>query len=64
MYTQEIVCPACGKLARVNILDAEGASWTQCMECPVTIGTGTDADGKVCKIGYKAPGKLLPKWSR
>ncbi len=33
MYTQEVICPHCGKMTMVNVGDAKGSVSTPCQEC-------------------------------
>jgi hypothetical protein len=50
MYTQEVVCPYCGKLTRVNVIDTDGRTETPCQSCKRGIFVGTDKEGKVVSI--------------
>jgi len=66
MYTQEIKCPLCGTLTRVNVCDAEGKSITPCgailtkksffyqeVRCHAQIVVITDKSGNVIEIRQK-----------
>lgn len=50
MYTQEIVCPKCGKKTVVNVLDTRGSTPTPCQHCHSSITVSTDKEGKVSEI--------------
>lgn len=52
MYTQEIICPHCGKLTRVNIADTEGSTTTPCQRfmCKREIVVRTDKTGNVISV--------------
>lgn len=47
MYTQEIICPSCGKMTIVNVLSTKGDTRTPCMHCAKSITVATDKNGKV-----------------
>lgn len=47
MYTQEIVCPSCGKKTTVNVLDTQGRTSSPCQHCRRSITISTDKDGKI-----------------
>jgi|WetSurMetagenome_2_1015567.scaffolds.fasta_scaffold431966_1 hypothetical protein len=65
MYTQEIKCPGCGKLTRVNVCDGEGKAITPCGVklsnnfflpddyCNTKIVVITDKSGNVIEIRKK-----------
>ncbi len=50
MYTQEIVCPHCGKPAIVNVLDKKGTTKTPCQNCKKKIIVYTDRHAKIESI--------------
>lgn len=50
MYTQEIICPACGKKTIVNVIDVAGKCLTPCQSCKRRIVVKTDKEGKVISI--------------
>lgn len=50
MYTQEIVCPNCGKAAIVNVLDVEGNTQTPCQHCKTSISVYTNKEGKIGSV--------------
>jgi hypothetical protein len=52
MYTQEIVCPRCGKMTTVNVPDV-GSATTPCQRtfCSAKIVISVDKQGKILKIG-------------
>jgi hypothetical protein len=47
MYTQEIICPKCGKPTVVNVLDASGSTSTPCQKCSTRIRVTSDENGKI-----------------
>jgi len=65
MYTQEIICPICGNLTRVNVCDGGGKSITPCGAkltnnlffnneyCKAKIVVITDNSGNVIEIRKK-----------
>ena len=66
MYTQEIVCPNCGKMTIVNVIDKSGSVKTPCQNCKYGIIVSTDKMGKVeqvrtanCFIATAAYGSYL-----
>ena len=50
MFTQEIVCPNCGKPAIVNVLENEGTTNSPCQKCQKQIFVQTGSDGKIIAI--------------
>lgn len=52
MYTQEIICPYCGKKTIVNVADAEGHTVTPCQRywCKEKIYVKTDNNGRVITV--------------
>lgn len=53
MYTQEIICPSCGQMTIVNVIDNKGETSTPCNNCKTEIKVVTDRHGKVQSI-YKS----------
>ena len=64
MYTQEIICPSCGKLTKVNVCDGGGKAVTPCgavltqsfwgnTYCEKKIVVITDKSGNVVEIRKK-----------
>lgn len=53
MYTQELACPHCGEIVRVNVLTSDEAKTPQsnlCYECGQTIYYDVDALGEIKDI--------------
>jgi hypothetical protein len=53
MYTQDIMCPKCGKPTTVNVPDGKGTVKTPCSHkfwCGKTIVVVTDSEGRVVEI--------------
>ena len=52
MYTQEIICPYCGKMTRVNVADTKGETITPCQRywCKRKILVVTNEQGQVVTI--------------
>jgi hypothetical protein len=52
MYTQEIICPHCGKMTIVNVADGKATTTTPCKHflCKKSIIIETDKEGKVVSI--------------
>ena len=55
MYTQEIICPYCGKMTIVNVADTAGKTITPCQRfwCKQKIIVITDNEGKVVTVKKK-----------
>lgn len=52
MYTQEIICPYCGKMTSVNVADVKGKTVTPCQRywCKHKIVVVTNDEGKVVTV--------------
>lgn len=55
MYTQEIICPYCGKMTIVNVADTKGKTITPCQRywCKKDIVVITNEQGQVVTIAKK-----------
>src|SRR5437667_6124086 len=58
MYTQEIVCPKCGKPAIVNVLKVKGSTSTPCQKCSAAITVQTDKQGEIERIHAESKSSL------
>jgi hypothetical protein len=54
MYTQQVVCPNCSKMANVNIIDKAGSTHSKCQHCNKEIYVSTNTEGQVTSISGEA----------
>lgn len=55
MYTQDVVCPKCTQITKVNVIEVPGYIYTPCSKCGVSIQVGTDANNQIVSVQWVAP---------
>lgn len=55
MYTQDVVCPKCAQITKVNVIETEGAIVTPCGKCGIPIHVTVASNGQVAAVQYISP---------